>query len=226
MNSGSSSNPRNPGPLLQGRNLCSLLVFACIGAFLLVEYYTDNRLSRIQWVYGTFALSMDGLKRGCVWQLVTYMFLHGGYLHLGFNCVVLYFVGGDVERFLGKMRFLLIYFGGGVVGGLAQCAAGFIPGERFGVIVGASAGLMALMGAVSVIFWRNRLRLLVMFVIPVSLTGRGTLILLTLFDVAGAILQRGPFAHYGHLGGLYTGFLLMRYLPSLRPAGVVMGPRG
>lgn len=54
------------------------------------------------------------------WQLVTYMFLHGGFMHLLFNMFALYFFGPVVERVLGKERFLLFYLICGVGAALVQ----------------------------------------------------------------------------------------------------------
>jgi membrane associated rhomboid family serine protease len=201
----------------------TLLTVACVAAFLFVEYYTNNRINRIQFVFSHFALSLGGLKHGEWWQLITYMFLHGGYVHLAFNCTVLYFMGRDVELLLGRTLFLFFYFAGGIVGGLAQCLAAYIPGVSDSSIVGASAGLMALFGVVSCLFWNRPLRLLILFVLPVTLTGRSMLLLLTLFDVIGALSQKGPFAHYGHLGGLYTGYFAMKFLILRRAGGRVGG---
>ena len=73
-----------------------------------------------------FALSPDLLKRGWIWQLLTFQVLHGGWLHLLFNCWAIYMFGRDVEDSLGVGRFLTLYLGSGLVGGLAQCIFGWI----------------------------------------------------------------------------------------------------
>src|SRR5262245_11377295 len=63
------------------------------------------------------ALSLDGLRQGYVWQLLSYQFLHGGWLHLLLNCWAIYIFGKEVEETFGKVQFLLLYFSGGIVGG-------------------------------------------------------------------------------------------------------------
>ncbi len=59
-------------------------------------------------------------------QLVTYMFMHGGFPHLFFNMFALYMFGRAVEHVLGTKRFLIFYFAAGIGAGLLQEAVGFI----------------------------------------------------------------------------------------------------
>jgi membrane associated rhomboid family serine protease len=201
-----------PPPLMRPRRLLSNgLIIVYVAVFLLEHFFADTR-SRGHFVSSTFALSLGGLKEGYVWQLLTYQFMHGGDLHLIMNCLGLYFIGPTVELLLGRLRFVVLYFGGGVAGGLLQVLMGVVTGGPDVAMVGASGGLMALLGVVACQFWRQRLRLMIMFVLPVSLTGRGMLILLTVVDVAGALFHDSVIAHYAHLGGLYAGFLGMKFL--------------
>ena len=64
-----------------------------------------------------FGLNGALLLKGCFWQPLTYMFLHGGWGHLILNLLVLYFFGKALERLLGSRRFLSIYFLGGIIAG-------------------------------------------------------------------------------------------------------------
>lgn len=201
-----------PPPLMRPRRLLSNgLIIVYVAVFLLEHFFADTR-SRGHFVSSTFALSLGGLKEGYVWQLLTYQFMHGGDLHLIMNCLGLYFIGPTVELLLGRLRFVVLYFGGGIAGGLLQVVMGVVTGGPDVAMVGASGGLMALLGVVACQFWRQRLRLMIMFILPVSLTGRGMLILLTVVDLAGALFHDSVIAHYAHLGGLYAGFLGMKFL--------------
>src|SRR5262245_53408820 len=74
---------------------------------LIPESYVEKYLS----------LSVDGLKRGFVWQLITFQFLHGGVLHLAFNLLALWSFGRVVETRLGVTKYLWLYFLAGIVGG-------------------------------------------------------------------------------------------------------------
>ncbi len=201
-----------PPPLVrQPGRLSNALLVIYVAVFLLERFFV-NSASSAHFVSSTFALSLGGLKEGYLWQLLTYQFMHGGDLHLVMNCMGLYFIGPTVEILLGRARFLALYFGGGIAGGLLQLFMGLVQGGPDVAMVGASGGLMALLGVVACQFWRQRLRLMIMFILPVSVTGRGMLILLTAVDLAGAFFHDSVIAHYAHLGGLYAGFWGMKFL--------------
>src|SRR5439155_20817412 len=68
--------------------------------------------------YEYFPLSVDGLLHGYVWQLLTFQFMHAGWLHLLLNCWGIYMFGREVEDVLGSNRFLTLYFYSGVIVGL------------------------------------------------------------------------------------------------------------
>src|SRR5882724_6483728 len=76
------------------------------------------RGSEIEGTY--FALSLDGLSKGYVWQLLTFQFLHAGWMHLIFNSLAIFFFGRSVETILGRSRFLAVYFSSGIIGGAVQ----------------------------------------------------------------------------------------------------------
>src|SRR4051794_9431356 len=57
-----------------------------------------------------FALSIEGLKHGYVWQLLSFQFLHSGWVHLLLNCWALFVFGREVENILGLRRYITLYF--------------------------------------------------------------------------------------------------------------------
>src|SRR5262249_8623628 len=125
-----------------------------------------------------FALSLEGLKHGYVWQLLTFQFMHAGFLHLLLNCWGIYMFGLAIEEALGRVKFLTLYFTSGVVGGLAQTGLGLLLGNAFsGPVVGASAGLFGLIAAFAMLFPDRVLTLLLFFVIPVNLRAKYLLLL-------------------------------------------------
>jgi rhomboid protease GluP len=106
------------------------------------------------WISGSFseingrALWVLGAKLGAsiwgdheYWRLVTAGFLHGGILHIAFNSWALFIVGAQVEEVFATPRFLVIYF--------VSTVGGFFLSARFnpGLSIGASAGIMGLIGA-------------------------------------------------------------------------------
>jgi membrane associated rhomboid family serine protease len=70
------------------------------------------------------------------WSVVTYMFLHGGLMHLAFNMFALYIFGPRVEERIGSRRFSTLYFVSGISGALLSFV--FSPGAA---LVGASGGV-------------------------------------------------------------------------------------
>src|SRR5262249_8853680 len=89
-------------------------------------------------------------------SLVTHQFVHGGFLHLFFNMLFLWTVGGLLERTLGAARFLPVYLVGGVAAALAHAALNPASTQP---AVGASGAVAAAMGAFAVLHARERMRL-------------------------------------------------------------------
>jgi membrane associated rhomboid family serine protease len=159
-----------------------------------------------------FALSVDGLRHGFVWQLLTYQFMHGGWLHLLLNCWAIYVFGREVEETLGRNRFLTLYFSSGVIGGLFQALAGVLLGRHFAVpVVGASAGAFGLVAAFATLYPERSLMLLLFFIIPLRMRAKFLLLFSALLTVFGLVFPMDNIAHAAHLGGLLTGIVFVRY---------------
>ena len=56
-----------------------------------------------------------------LWKLVTFQFLHGGFIHLLINCLMIWFVGRQIEESLGKGKFISLYLIAGIFGGFLHC---------------------------------------------------------------------------------------------------------
>jgi membrane associated rhomboid family serine protease len=159
-----------------------------------------------------FALSVEGLRHGFVWQLLTYQFMHGGLLHLLVNCLVIYFFGRELEETLGRPRYLALYFSSGVIGGLLQALAGALLGGAFAApVVGASAGGFGLVAAFATLYPERPLMLLLFFIIPINMRAKFLLLFSALLAVFGLIFPMGNIAHAAHLGGMLTGIVFVRY---------------
>ena len=92
-----------------------------------------------------------GIATGQYWRLLTSMFLHAGILHIGLNAYALWIFGNVVEKELGRLRFLLIYFVTGIAAGAASYAFG--PNS---VGVGASGAIFGVFGAFIAYNYRRR----------------------------------------------------------------------
>ena len=185
---------------------------------------------------GLLALSWEGLSQGFVWQLFTFQFLHAGFLHLFFNCFVIYMFGRELEQVLGVKKFLTLYLASGAIGGLVQALAGGLA-EHFlrdsswalhfmGPAVGASAGALGLVAAFATLYPERPLMLLLFFVIPVSMRAKFLLLFSALLALFGVIFPVSNVADAAHLGGIIAGVLYIRYAvhwewhwPRLRRGG-------
>jgi membrane associated rhomboid family serine protease len=167
-----------------------------------------------------FALSLDGLQHGFAWQVITFQFMHGGWLHLILNCWAIWMFGREVEETLGRRNFLKLYFLSGVFGGLVQIGCALAAPHLFGgYMVGASAGAFGLIAAFAVLFPERPLTLLLMFVIPINMRAKLLLLLEVIVSVVGILYPRllaaigfgANVGHAAHLGGMIAGVLFVRY---------------
>jgi membrane associated rhomboid family serine protease len=170
-----------------------------------------------------FALSIEGLKHGYVWQLLTFQFLHSGWVHLLLNCWALFVFGREVENILGLRRYLTLYFSGGIAGGLLHVALALLWPARFGsAVAGASAGILGIVAAFAMLFPERDLTMLLFFIIPVNLRAKYLLWISTAVAVLGIAFPNSQalgadVAHAAHLGGILTGVIFIRYPNVLAP---------
>ncbi len=169
------------------------------------------------------ALRLEGLKNGCLWQPVTFQFLHANLLHLLANLITIYYFGRAVEESLGKASFLGLYFSSGIFGGLLQifCTWAwpslFVP-KGFPLdlaslpgVVGASAGAFGLVAAFATLYPERPLTLLIFFIIPVSMRSKFLLLFSVLLALLGIIVKETQIAHAAHLGGIMVGIAFVRW---------------
>jgi membrane associated rhomboid family serine protease len=158
-----------------------------------------------------FALSLDGLKHGYVWQLITFQLMHAGWLHIIFNSIVIYFFGRAVETVLGRSQFLILYFASGIIGGLVQMLfASLLPQYFDAPVVGASAGASGLIAAFAVLYWEQQFTVLIYFILPVTLRGKTLFWGSIAFTVICGLIPNTGIANAAHLGGMLTGIIFIR----------------
>ncbi|MCF6313205.1 MAG: rhomboid family intramembrane serine protease [Verrucomicrobiales bacterium] len=160
------------------------------------------------------SLSWLQLQEGKIWTPITYMFLHGSFLHLGGNMLGLFFFGRNVLTLLGPRHFLTIYFVGGVFGGLLQVFLGMLFDWNI-PLIGASAGVVAIIITLTSLIPEERVNLLLFFVIPVRMKMStlalflvGVDLAMFLADVLG-IMNLG-IGNLAHLGGAFFGWLYVK----------------
>lgn len=136
------------------------------------------------------------------YRLITSMFLHANIMHLFFSMLVLWSVGPMLEEKLGTLKFLLLYF----LGGLGGSALVTMASEPHSVTVGASGAIFALFGAL-LVFSPNHPELLSSSLFIVFIVGIN---LVFTFASSGVSWQ-------GHIGGLITGLVLGLILSNENP---------
>lgn len=149
-----------------------------------------------------------------LWQPFTYMFLHGGWLHIFFNLFALWMFGGELESIWGKGRFLRYYLLSGLGAGLFIAFMNYYVALKFGsssVTIGASGAIYALLLAYG-LTWPDR-EVLLYFLFPIKI--KYLLIAFGLMEFFGTLSSAagtgGNISHIGHVGGLIAGFILYRY---------------
>lgn len=154
------------------------------------------------------------LTQGEYHRLLTAMFLHGGFAHVIFNMYALYAIGSQIESLFGHVRFLLIYFLGGIAGSILSV----MFNDPFTFSVGASGAVFAIFGAEMVYLYHHRK----------LLGAQGRAALQNLLWIAVLNFGIGIFSslssegvtidNWGHAGGLIGGLILAWYIsPILIP---------
>ena len=144
------------------------------------------------------------------WQLLTYAFLHGSWTHLFFNMFGLYMFGSEVERLFGPKRYLIYYLTCVVGAALMHLIVIYVASDiPLAPVVGASGGLFGLLLAYGMAYPRREL---IIFPIPVPIQAW---LAVTLYGVAelvfGVTRTASGIAHFAHLGGMATGWVMFRY---------------
>jgi membrane associated rhomboid family serine protease len=137
-------------------------------------------------------------------QLVTYMFLHGGFFHILINMFVLWMFGKEIELNWGTKRFFKYYFLTGIAGGIFTVM--FQPNSPYPTI-GASAAIYGLLVAYAVMFPNRTIYLYFLFPIRVKYA----VILFIGLEIM-AVLSTRPdgIGHWAHLGGAVVGFIYLK----------------
>ena len=156
-------------------------------------------------------------------SLLTCMFLHGGWFHLIGNMWFLWIFGNNIEDRLGRLLFLLICLGGGIVA--SGCHWAFYS-DSTTPVVGASGAVATVLGAYAVTWPWARVHTLVFLFIFITIIDIPALFVLGVWFV-GQLLsgtqalqqaQATGVAFWAHIGGFVAGLLLMPWLRSLVPA--------
>jgi membrane associated rhomboid family serine protease len=165
-------------------------------------------------------------------QIITHMFLHGGFTHILFNMIALYFFGGILENYWGAKRFLNFYLICGIGAAIVQMlmipweitrsvqGMADIPTEYLneaiqqGVnqysMIGASGAIMGIMAAFAYLFPNTEIY--IYYAIPIK--AKYLIPIYVLFDLFGGFSRQAGdnVGHFAHLGGALVGILIVMFM--------------
>jgi membrane associated rhomboid family serine protease len=146
--------------------------------------------------------------RGAVWQPVTYMFLHSPvmYSHILFNLLMMWMIGGDLERHWGGRKYLVYWLVCGIGAGLCVTLAGAFRGVATPTI-GASGAIYGLLLAYGTIFAERRFLFMLLFPIKARTMAW---ILFAIAFISNMTPQSDGVSHVAHLGGMVAGWLYLK----------------
>lgn len=171
------------------------LIFTTAVAFLLQFIFPD--------ILNFFSLDpSQAIRELKLYQLASYMFLHGSFFHIIFNLYVLYIFGIELESLWGSARFLLYYFISGIGAGIITALFSRFP------VIGASGAIYGLLLAYGVLF-PNRV-LLISFFIPIK--AKYAVIIFAVIEFLATMGGSSDgIAHITHLGGMIFGGILLAF---------------
>ena len=144
---------------------------------------------------------------GDLYRFVTPMFLHMDVMHLAFNMLALYSVGGVLERVLGKGNFILLYFIAGITGNTASYIADIYFNSMYGISAGASTSVFGLFVAVALLGLLHKDNRQYFAQYSMGMLSIIALNVVYTFAVPGISIS-------GHLGGALGGLIAMFIVPS------------
>ena len=148
------------------------------------------------------------------WQLVTYMFMHGGFGHLFFNMYTLFIFGSVLENVWGTKKFLTFYFVTGIGAALVNIGVQYLTGS-FALTVGASGAIYGILMGYAMLYPDSMLTLILP---PVSMKAKWFVLIFAGIELLLGISNNPAdnVAHFAHLGGLVFAFLLLMFWKKRR----------
>lgn len=185
--------------VLFGANLAVFLAMALASGSVLD--FPGRTMAAFGANYGPYTLS------GEWWRLFTYMFLHGGLIHIAFNMWCLWDLGALAESLYGRWTFAAIYFLTGIAAGVAS--VGWNP---LSLSIGASGAIFGIAGALAASFYLGE------FSMPrIAIQGTlRSLIFFIVFNVAFGSMFAGV-DNAAHIGGLVSGLILGALIAKVAP---------
>ncbi len=201
------------------------LIIANVVVF--IAQYLFGGMERDNAVNDLFALHHIGSDEFKIHQIITHMFMHGSIAHILFNMFGLWMFGTLIERLWGPKRFIIFYFACGIGAALAQLGSYYFEygaydkmamsldllkdyqaALRLNATLGASGAIMGIFAAYGYLFPNTEM---IIFPVPFPIKTKWAIIGIIAIDLFSGV-ARNPndnVAHFAHLGGALTGFLIV-----------------
>lgn len=201
------------------------LIIANVSCFVLQHVFDPKLMFWFElipaWVVHKFA----------VWQLFSYMFLHGyaDVLHILINMLMLWMFGGELEREWGSKAFLQYYFVCGMGAGVFQILYWAVVGPEttpamldspalmssdtvrdLGRVVGASGAIFGLIMAFGMLYPERVITFLLFFILPIQIKAKYLVMIAGGIALFSGLFVKDQIAHFVHLGGMVVGFTYLK----------------
>lgn len=202
--------------------IVAALILANLAVFVYQITRPENGLTRFAYAWGATPFEITNftdippaIGPPVIVTLLTSMFLHGGFLHVGANMLFLWVFGDNIEDVMGHVRFLLFYLLCGVAGGMTQI---MLDRDSTVPLVGASGAISGVMGAYLVLFPRGMVRVAtLLIIIPLIFRLPAVIVIgfwfaiqaLSGYASLGMDSVQGGTAFFAHIGGFVAGILLV-----------------
>ena len=189
-----------PGEILTGRDIV-----------------TDSKIMRDPFTGDQFELPGLGITPGHVWlTLITSMFMHAGWAHLGGNMLYLYVFGDNIENRLGHLRYLFFYILTGIIASLTHVVTTQVLGNSLLIpSLGASGAISGVLGGYLMLFPTRSVHVFLFFTIisVPAILALGFWILLQILNGTSALggSEAGGVAYAAHIGGFFAGLILIKF---------------
>ena len=160
----------------------------------IICYLVPILLNQYGNIINDYCVHGPSIRGGQYYRLITGMFLHGSIPHIFFNCYALYVIGSQIENFLGKIKYIIIYMFSGIIGAMFSMIFGGGVGS-----IGASGAIFGLMG--SLLYFGYHYRVYLGTVI------KSQIIPLILINLALGFILAG-IDNFAHIGGLIGGCMI------------------
>jgi membrane associated rhomboid family serine protease len=199
------------------------LILVNLAVFLYEITRSSRELSRFLFSWGAIPFEITqftdippAIGPPVVVTLVTSMFLHGGFLHIGANMLFLWIFGDNIEDAMGHFRFLVFYLTCGIAGGMTEI---LLNSHSMVPIIGASGAISGVMGAYLVLFPRGMVRVATLLIIVPLIFRLPAVIVIGFWFLLQAMsgyaslgmdtTVEGGTAFFAHIGGFVAGVVLV-----------------